>query len=68
MNKTTDINATKAAIESCTHVRHIDAVEKMIVAFQIKWELERPQNKPYNVEKTYVDNIQNIRSTFRIYY
>ena len=40
MNKTTDINATKAAIESCTHVRHIDAVEKMIVAFQIKWELE----------------------------
>lgn len=40
MSKTTDINATKAAIESCTHWTHIDGAERMIVAFQVKWELD----------------------------
>jgi hypothetical protein len=40
MSKTTDQAAVSATILSCSHIRHVDAAEKMIVSFQIKWELD----------------------------
>jgi hypothetical protein len=40
MSKITDQEAVQDTILSCTHWTHIDGAEQMIVAFQVKWELD----------------------------